>query len=104
MKQSLYKQNEIENNTVLYSKMGDANYMPFVKSRFLILNSKHLRVAVFRISGVWHVGWWNLITSVRLMQVGNNRNDHFRYLLGVRVHLIEVSFKVNEENKFGVFG
>ena len=23
--------------------------------------------------GVWHVGWWNLITSVRLIQVGNNR-------------------------------
>ena len=26
----------------------------------------------FRISGVWHVEWWNLITSVRLKQVGNN--------------------------------
>ena len=25
----------------------------------------------FHISGVWHV-WWNLITSVRLKQVGNN--------------------------------
>ena len=34
---------------------------------------------------------WNLITSVRLIQVGNNRNDHFRYFLGVRVRLIEVS-------------
>ena len=21
-------------------------------------------VAIFHISGVWHVGWWNLITSV----------------------------------------
>ena len=48
-------------------------------------------VAIFPISGVWHVGWWNLITSVRLIQVGNNRNDHFRYFLGVRVRLIEVS-------------
>ena len=47
--------------------------------------------AIFRISGVWHVGWWNLITSVRLIQVGNNRNDHFRYCLGVRVRLLEVS-------------
>ena len=35
--------------------------------------------------------FWNLITSVRLIQVGNNRNDHFRYFLGVRVLLIEVS-------------
>ena len=47
--------------------------------------------AIFHISGVWHVGWWNLITSVRLIQVGNNRNDHFRYFLGVRVRLIQVS-------------
>ena len=44
-----------------------------------------------RISGVWHVGWWHLITSVRLIQVDNNRNDHFTYFLGVRVRLIEVS-------------
>ena len=61
-------------------------------------------MAIFRISGVWHVGWWNLITSVRLKQVGNNRNDHFRYFLGVRVRLIKVSFKVNKGNKFGDFG
>ena len=46
--------------------------------------------AIFHISGVWHVGWWNLITSVCLVQVGNNRNDHFRYFLGVRVLLIKV--------------
>ena len=26
-----------------------------------------------------------------LTQVGNNRNDYFRYFLGVRVRLIEVS-------------
>ena len=45
-----------------------------------------------------------LITTVRLIQVGNNRNDHFRYLLGVRVRLIEVSFQVNKGNKFGDFG
>ena len=31
------------------------------------------------------------ITGVHLTQVGNNRNDHFRYFLGVRVRLIEVS-------------
>ena len=47
--------------------------------------------AIFSISGVWHVGYWNLITSVCLIQVGNNRNHHFRYFLGVRVRLIEVS-------------
>ena len=44
-----------------------------------------------RISFVWYVGWWHLITSVRLIQVGNNRNDHFRYFLGVCVRLSEVS-------------
>ena len=68
-------------------------------------------MAIFRISGVWHVGWWNLITSVRLIQVGNNRNDHFRYLIfrcprppnrGVR--LIKVSFKVNKGYTFRGFG
>ena len=42
--------------------------------------------------------------SVRLTQVGNNRNDHFRYFLGVGVRLIKVSFKVNKRNKFGDFG
>ena len=31
------------------------------------------------------------ITSVRLIRVDNNRNDHFRYFLGVLVRLIEVS-------------
>ena len=61
-----------------------------------------------RISGVWHVGWWHLITSVRLIQVGNNRNDHFRYFVGVRVRLIgvcliKVSFKANKGNKFWDF-
>ena len=61
-------------------------------------------MAVFRISGFWHVGWWNLITSVRLIQVGNNRHDYFRYILGVRVRLIKVSFKVNKGNKFRDFG
>ena len=55
---------------------------------------------------VWRVGWWNLITSVRLIQVGNNRNDHFRYSrpLNRGVLLIKVSFKVNKGNKFGDFG
>ena len=38
------------------------------------------------------------------MQVGNNRNDHSRYFLGVRVRLIKVSFKVNKGNKFGDLG
>ena len=49
-----------------------------------------------------HVEWWNSITSVCLIQFGNNRNDHFRYFLGVR--LIKVSFKVNKKNKFRDFG
>ena len=68
-------------------------------------------MAIFCISGIWHVGWWNLITSVRLIQVGNNRNDHFKYFLGVcvrfnnrGVRLIKVSFKVNKGDKFGDFG
>ena len=61
-------------------------------------------MAIFRISSVWHVGQWNLITSVCLIQVGNNINDHFKYFLGLRVCLIKVSFKVNKENKFGDFG
>ena len=38
------------------------------------------------------------------MQVGNNRNDYFRYVLGVCVRLIKVSFKVNKGNKFWDFG
>ena len=60
-------------------------------------------MAIFRISGVWHVGWWNLIRSVRLIQVGNNRNDHaFQVLfrcprpLNRGVRLIKVSFKVKK--------
>ena len=61
-------------------------------------------MAIFRISGVWHVGWWNLITSVRLIQVVNNRNDHFRYFLGVRVRLLKVLCEVNKGNKFWDFG
>ena len=44
------------------------------------------------------------MTSVRLIQVGNNKNDHFRYPLGVHVRLIKVSYKVNKGNKFGEFG
>ena len=55
------------------------------------VKNENLWVSVLRISGVWHVGWWNIITSVRLIQVGNNRNDYFRYFLAVRVRLIEVS-------------
>ena len=43
------------------------------------------------------------IVSVRLIQVGNNRNDHFRYFLGVHVRLIKVSFTENKGNKFGDF-
>ena len=60
--------------------------------------------AIFRISAVWHIGWWNLFTSVRLIEVGNDKNGHFSYFLGVRVHLIEVSFKVNKGNKLLDFG
>ena len=57
----------------------------------LILKIEKLVVGAFLVSGVWHVVWWSLITSVRSIQVGNNRNDHFKYFLGVRVRLIEVS-------------
>ena len=58
---------------------------------------------------MWHAGWWNLITSVLLIQVGNNRNDHFRFFLGVHVlnrgvRLIKVSFNVNKRNRFGDVG
>ena len=61
--------------------------------------------AIFCISDVWHVGWWNLIiTIVCLIQVGNNRNDQFRHFLGVRAGLIKVSLEVNKGNKFGDFG
>ena len=35
--------------------------------------------------------WVVVITSVYLIQVVNNRNDHFRYFLGVRVRLIQVT-------------
>ena len=45
-----------------------------------------------------------MLGGVRLIQVGNNRNDHFRYFLGVRVRLIKVSFKVKKGNKFEDFG
>ena len=58
---------------------------------FLILKIEKLVVGAFLVSGVWYVVWWSLITSVRLIQVGNDRNDHFKYFLGVCVRLIEVS-------------
>ena len=38
------------------------------------------------------------------IQVGNNRNYHFRDFLGVCVRLLKVSFKVNKRNKFGDSG
>ena len=38
------------------------------------------------------------------IQVGKDRNDHFRYFLDARVRLIKVSFKVNKGDKFGDFG
>ena len=71
---------------------------------FFKVKNENLREAVFRIPGDWHVGWWNLITRVRLIQVGNDRNDYFRSFLGVLVRLIKVPFKVNKGNKFGDFG
>ena len=67
-------------------------------------------MSIFHISGVWYVGWWNLITSVRLIQIGNNRNDFLQVLfrcprpLTRGVRLIKVSFKVNKGNKFGDLG
>ena len=77
---------------------------------FFKVKNENLWVAVFRISGVWHVGWWNFITSVRLIKVGNNRNGPFQVLfrcprpLNRGVRLIKVSLKVNKGNKFGDFG
>ena len=63
----------------------------------------------FPVSGM--LGGGRLISSVRLIQVGNYRDDYFRYFLGVRVglynrgvRLIKVSFKENKGNKFGDFG
>ena len=35
---------------------------------FLILKIEKLVVGAFLVSGVWHVVWWSLITSVRLIQ------------------------------------
>ena len=58
---------------------------------FLIVKIEKLVVGTFLVSGVWHIVWWSLITSVHLTQVGNNRNDNFKYFLGVRVRLIELS-------------
>ena len=65
--------------------------------------SKNLWLAIFRISSAWHVGWWNLITSVRLIEVGNNRNDHFVLFgcprpLNRGVRLIKVSFEEKKGN------
>ena len=54
---------------------------------------------MFRISGIWHIGWCNYWD--RLQQY---RNDYFRYLLGVLVRFIKVSFKVNKGNRLGDFG
>ena len=61
---------------------------------------------IFCISCVWHVGWWNLITSVRLIQVGTMEmtiSGTFRCPrpLNRGVRLIKVSFKVNKGNKVG---
>ena len=68
--------------------------------------SKKLWLAIFRISSVWHVGWWNLITRVRLIEVGNNRNDHFVLFgcprpLNRGVELIKVSFEEKREINLG---
>ena len=49
-------------------------------------------------------------SSARLIQVGNNRNDHFRYFLGGPrplnrgVRLINASFEVNKGNQIRYFG
>ena len=62
-------------------------------------------VSLTNIEPVRHVGWWNLIRSLHLIQVGNNRNNHFRYFSGgVHIRLIQVSFTVNKGNKFGDLG
>ena len=73
--------------TTLYFETNQISSSNHVFSR----KNKNLSVLIFHISRARRVGWWNLIKSVRLKEVGNNRNDHFRYFLGVRVRLIEVS-------------
>ena len=70
-------------NTENFRRTREKPLVPRV--RFLMKKLKNWWVKIFRISGVWHVGWWTSITSVRLIQPGNNRNDRFRYVLGVRV-------------------
>ena len=64
--------------TILYCETNE------ISSSSHVFESKNLKIcwwqfeAIFRIFGEWHVGWWNLISSVRFIQVGKDRNDHFR--------------------------
>ena len=80
----------------IHTKRNRKQYctVKLTKSRFLSKKRENCGwqfEAIFCISGVWYVGWWNFITIVCVIQVGNNRNDHFWYFLGVGVRLIEVS-------------
>ena len=61
MKQALYKQNE---KMTLYCETNQISSSNHVFSR----KNKNLWVLIFRISRVRRVGWWNLITSVRLLK------------------------------------
>ena len=83
-----YKQNEIENNTVLYK--GNVLYVNPLNAvrqvRFFNVNIENFvggNISHFRCLACWVV--------VFDYKVGNSRNDHFRYFLGVRVRLIEMS-------------
>ena len=60
-----------------------------------VFNCKNRKIGGWRLSRFRCLARWvvefNYSTSVRLIQVGNNRNHQFKYFLGVRVRLIEVS-------------
>ena len=87
------KQNEIENTNQICS-------LSHVKiEKFVAGNSRPS--SHFRCLACWVVAF---DYTLRLIQVGNNRNDHFRYFLGVRVRLIKVLFKANKGSKFWDFG
>ena len=57
----------------------------FLKQVGSLALNVQLKIFLCMISGMFEQ--WSLITSVCLLQVGNNKNDHFTYFLGVRVRL-----------------
>ena len=68
------KRNRKEYYTVKTNQINSSSHVFNVKIEKFVGGNHCCNVVV-----VMHVGCWNLITSFRLIQVGNNRNDHFRY-------------------------